>query len=201
MDPIGHFKTITEHKLLVMVHCFKIGLYKQGLLHDMSKYMPSEFLVGAKYYQGTRSPNNAEREDRGYSAAWLHHKGRNKHHFEYWIDYSLEDTDHGMGGMRMPRKYVAEMLADRIAASKVYNKGSYTRHDPLNYYLKGKAHYMIHPQTAKELEFLLRYLDKYGEEACFRYVKHCYLKKVPGTFPKKAARHVSFIRGYDRPQG
>ena len=83
-----HFKTITTHKMWVMRYCFKIGLYWQGLTHDLSKYSPSEFWQGCKYYQGYRSPNNAEREDKGYSAAWLHHKGRNKHHLEYWLDYS-----------------------------------------------------------------------------------------------------------------
>ena len=178
-DPAGHFRTITEHKKLVMEHCFKLGLYRQELLHDMSKYMPSEFLVGAKYYQGDRSPNNAEREEKGYSAAWLHHKGRNKHHFEYWIDYQIDDKDHAMGGMRMPRRYVAEMLADRIAASKVYNKDKYTRHDPLNYFLKGKDHYMMHPQTMKEIEHLLQILDEQGEDACFWYTRNVYLKKEP----------------------
>lgn len=83
-----HFKTITYHKILVMQGCFKIGLYKQGILHDLSKYSPSEFWVGVKYYQGTQSPNNAEREALGYSSAWLHHKGRNRHHYEYWLDYT-----------------------------------------------------------------------------------------------------------------
>ena len=85
-----HFRTITHHKILVMKGCFKLGLYRQGLLHDMSKYSPTEFLVGCRYYQGTRSPNNAEREAKGYSSAWLHHKGRNKHHYEYWIDYGMK---------------------------------------------------------------------------------------------------------------
>lgn len=103
-----HFCTITEHKIMVMRHCFKIGLYRQGLLHDMSKYTPTEFIPGCKYYQGYRSPNNAEREEKGYSAAWLHHKGRNKHHYEYWIDYSLGPVK-GMTGMKMPNRYVAEM--------------------------------------------------------------------------------------------
>ena len=88
-----HLKTINHHKMLVMKGCFRVGLYKQGLLHDLSKYMPSEFLVGCKYYQGDVSPNNAEREDRGYSSAWLHHKGRNKHHYEYWIDQKEKYTD------------------------------------------------------------------------------------------------------------
>ena len=90
-----HLCTILHHKNLVRAGCFKIGLYKQGLLHDMSKYTPTEFLVGCKYYQGTMSPNNAEREDKGYSAAWLHHKGRNKHHMEYWIDYGVGDGRDG----------------------------------------------------------------------------------------------------------
>ena len=85
-----HFKTITRHKIYVMKGCFRVGLYRQGLLHDLSKYSPTEFLVGCKYYQGgSRSPNNGEREATGVSLAWLHHKGRNKHHFEYWIDYGL----------------------------------------------------------------------------------------------------------------
>lgn len=175
---IGHFRTITKHKILVMKGCFRIGLYRQGLLHDLSKYSPAEFLVGCRYYQGDRSPNNAEREDYGYSSAWLHHKGRNRHHFEYWTDYSLEQNAVPMAGVRMPRKYVAEMLMDRIAASKVYNGKAYTDQDPLKYYLRGKNHYMMHPQTAKELEGLLRILDKRGEKELFRFVKTRYLKRI-----------------------
>ena len=109
MHPWLHFNTITRHKLLVMKYCFRIGLYKQGLLHDLSKYSPTEFLVGCRYYQGTRSPNNAEREDIGVSTSWLHHKGRNKHHFEHWVDYSI-DGEHVIMGAQMPRKYLAEMV-------------------------------------------------------------------------------------------
>ncbi len=108
----AHLKTITRHKLLVMRHCFRIGLYWQGLTHDLSKYSPAEFLVGAKYYQGDRSPNDAERREKGYSSAWLHHKGRNKHHLEYWIDYT-PGGDHHMGGVEMPVQYVAEMFCAR----------------------------------------------------------------------------------------
>lgn len=182
MKALAHFRTITKHKFLVMKHCFRIGLYRQGLLHDLSKYMPSEFLIGCKYYQGTRSPNNAEREVKGYSAAWLHHKGRNKHHLEYWTDYSLAQKGTAMSGVKMPRKYVAEMLMDRIAASKVYNGREYTDHDPLAYYQNGKTHYLLHPETADQLEKLLRVLDKHGEEVLFDFVKNRYLKKRSGAF-------------------
>ena len=96
-----HLKTITEHKLAVMELCFRVGLIKQGLLHDLSKYSPEEFITGIYFYQGTRSPNAAEKMVRGYSVAWLHHKGRNKHHFEYWIDYAIDPTE-GLVGMKMP---------------------------------------------------------------------------------------------------
>ena len=101
MKWLEHLKTINNHRRLVMELCFKVGLYKQGLLHDLSKYSPTEFLVGAKYYQGTRSPNAAEREEKGYSSAWLHHKGRNRHHLDYWIDYDISGES-PMTGMKMP---------------------------------------------------------------------------------------------------
>ena len=165
-----HFKTITTHKIWVMRYCFKIGLYWQGLTHDLSKYSPTEFLVGMKYYQGDRSPNNAEREDTGMSKSWMHHKGRNKHHFEYWIDYS-PDNQKGMVGCKMPARYVAEMMMDRIAASRVYNKGQYDQHMPLQYYERGKSAYMIHPETRRLLEYLLHMLDEQGEETTFAYIR------------------------------
>ncbi len=166
-----HFKTITYHKFLVMKGCFRVGLYKQGLLHDLSKYSPSEFLVGAKYYQGDRSPNNAEREAIGYSSAWLHHKGRNKHHYEYWIDYSTKEIPGGMAPAPMPVKYVVEMFMDRIAASKVYNKERYTDASPWEYYAKGKDTAPLHPKTKALLEKLLRMLAKRGEAATFTYIR------------------------------
>ncbi len=166
-----HFKTITYHKYLVMQGCFKVGLYKQGLLHDLSKYSPSEFWVGAKYYQGTRSPNAAEREDIGYSSAWLHHKGRNRHHYEYWIDYGAKTIPGGMAPVPMPVKYVVEMLMDRIAACKVYNGVKYTDSSPLEYYNMGKEKAPMHPKTRKQLEKLLNMLANRGEKATFAYIK------------------------------
>ena len=160
-----------------MHYCFKVGLYRQGLLHDLSKYSPAEFIVGAKYYQGTRSPNNAEREDIGVSTAWLHHKGRNLHHFEHWVDYSMEPGKVIMG-TKMPRRYIVEMLMDRISACRTYNRKKYTDKAPLAYWLKNKEKlWFIHPATARELEGLLRMLAKYGEEKTFWFIRHVYLKK------------------------
>lgn len=170
----SHLKTINHHKWLVMKYCFRLGLIKQGLLHDLSKYSPTEFLVGAKYYQGTCSPNNAERLDKGYTLAWLHHKGRNKHHFEYWLDYGLNGE--GIIGMPMPTKYVIEMFCDRVAASKNYNRDTYNDSFPLEYYEKGKGKYLLHPETRELLEKLLVMLAEEGEDKTFSYIKNEILK-------------------------
>ena len=107
---IGHLRTILHHKKLVRHYCFKAGLYKQGIMHDWSKYSPTEFIQGVKYYQGgKRSPNYGEKIAKGYSSAWLHHKGRNRHHFEYWIDMAI-DPHEGLQGMPMPTRYIIEMF-------------------------------------------------------------------------------------------
>ena len=171
-----HFKTITTHKIWVMRYCFKIGLYWQGLTHDLSKYSPTEFLVGMKYYQGDRSPNNAEREDTGMSKSWMHHKGRNKHHFEYWIDYGI-NCDTIIKGVPMPRRYVAEMIMDRISASRVYLGDAYTDQAPYQYLKKGIGHlWFVHPETLSQLEFLLRMLSERGEDDTLYYIRHHFLK-------------------------
>ena len=166
MKALQHFKTITYHKYLVMKGCFAVGLYRQGICHDLSKYSWTEFRVGAKYYQGNRSPNNAEREDIGYSSAWLHHKGRNR-------------------PVPMPRKYVAEMLMDRIAASKPYRGSAYKDSDPLAYYKNAKEPPFMHIQTRRQLEHLLTMLAEEGEEKTFAYVRRI-LKKG-----RRADRHSS----------
>jgi len=166
-----HFKTITHHRFLVMKGCFKVGLYKQGLCHDLSKYSPTEFLVGARYFQGNRSPNNAEREEKGYSAAWLHHKGRNKHHYEYWLDYSTRYVKGGIAPAPMPMRYIVEMLMDRVAACKIYNKEAYTQKDPLNYYLSGKDPAPLHEKTKSVLEMLLYMMAQKGEAYTYSFVK------------------------------
>ena len=171
MKWLGHLLTINHHKKLVMEHCFRLGLYRQGFLHDLSKYHPVEFFVGVKYYQGgKRSPNNAEREVRGFSSAWLRHKGRNKHHLEYWIDYSAE-PDHTMCGMKMPLHYVAEMFCDRVAASKNYLGENYTEEEPYLYFQRSKEHYILHPETEELLEQMLFMLKEQGEEETLRWIR------------------------------
>ena len=169
IHPVRHFITITNHRHKVIAHCFRAGIGFQGLWHDLSKYAPAEFFAGARYYQGNRSPNEAEREVYGYSPAWLHHKGRNKHHFEYWTDYNPKERR--VVPVKMPRRYVAEMFCDRVAASKIYRGKAYTDDYPLQYFLRGKASRQIHPETSEEIEMLLTMLAEKDEKATFSYLK------------------------------
>lgn len=164
---IGHLTTITRHKYRVTKLCFHCGLYKQGLLHDLSKYSPVEFFAGVKYFQGNRSPIDREKEVLGYSKGWLHHKGRNKHHWEYWLD----NGQNGIKAIEMPVCYVVEMFCDRVVASQVYQKDAYRDDSALNYYLNGRDHILIHPKTDKLIMKLLTHVKDYGLPDTIHHIK------------------------------
>ncbi len=202
MDFIGHFKTITHHKLLVMGYCFRVGLIRQGLMHDMSKYSPTEFLVGAKYYSGTRSPNAAEREELGYSTAWMHHKGRNRHHLEYWTDYGIKTMD--MVGQPMPTKYMVELCLDRIAACRVYHGKAYTERDALDYLEHSRDSTLMHPQTRAQVVEILTMLAEKGEKETLRYIRRVVLKNkvkyymnLPVAPVDPAEKDKTFVSGQE----
>lgn len=168
-----HLRTVIRHRREVRRNCFKVGLIRRGLLHDLSKFSPSEFIAGVKYYQGTRSPQAREREILGYSAAWLHHKGRNKHHFEYWTDV---DAHGNIVAVDMPPVYFAEMVCDRIAASKVYKGKDYNDACALEYFLGRKDNCNMNAKTAERLEYFLTLLKVKGEKVMFAELKN-YVKQ------------------------
>lgn len=176
--PIKHFITITKHRHKVIYHCKRAGILWRGLMHDLSKYSPREFIPGAKYYTGKRSPTELERERYGYSSAWLHHKGRNRHHFEYWTDYNPNTKV--VEPVKMPIVFVIEMFCDRVAASKIYQGKNYTDSHPLEYFLRGKARRKINAETSELLEKLLTMLSSEGEKKTFAYIKRD-LSKRKGT--------------------
>ncbi len=165
----GHLKTVIKHKSLVMKFCFKCGLYRQGITHDLSKFSPTEFIPGVKYYTGKRSPNELEREEKGYSAAWLHHKGRNRHHFEYWSDFK---NGIGIVPVEMPLRYAAEMCCDRIAACRTYHGKNYKQGDAYDYFINSKVvpKYM-HPNTRDLLKGWLESVRDNGENETFKRIK------------------------------
>ncbi len=167
----NHFLTITRHRHAVIRNCARAGILWQGLRHDLSKYSPVEFCEGARFWQGDRSPNDKAREVNGHSQAWMHHMGRNRHHFEYWRDYSK--VTHKMTPVEMPLRYVVEMFCDRVAASKVYMGDSYNDSKPLEYFERGRLRRGddIHPNTSALIENMLRMLSTDGEAKTFAAIR------------------------------
>lgn len=165
----GHLNTIMRHRRKVFIHCVKAGIPWRGALHDLSKYAPTEFFEGVKHFIGNRSPNEGERAEKGYSLAWMHHKGRNRHHFEYWNDYS--PVSKKIEPVKMPIVFVKEMFCDRVAASKVYQGKDYTDGHPIMYFSGGKGRRMIHPETSDLIESWLLMLSEKGEKETFSHIK------------------------------
>ena len=177
MNFIGHLKTVNHHRRLVRKGCFSVGLYWQGLTHDLSKYSFAEFWQGVKYFQGTRSPNAREREEKGYSVAWMHHKGRNKHHFEYWTD--INPNTGAYGPVEIPARYLAEMIMDRVAASKTYLGKNYRDDGALRYYQKAGETRFMHPVSSLKVRYILTLLALKGESEMVCFLRDTLLKEVP----------------------
>ena len=164
----GHLRTVMRHRREVRKLCFKCGLYWQGITHDLSKYSPVEFWSGVKYYTGTASPHLGERKIKGHSDAWLHHKGHNKHHAEYWHDIVNGKTE----PIDMPKRYFAEMLCDRVAACKIYLKDKYGKDSAWNYYDTHRDENQFSNNTREDLVYFLKRLAEYGENNTFEYLQY-----------------------------
>lgn len=163
----GHLRTVQKHRKAVRKLCFKCGLHWQGLTHDLSKYSPTEFWLGVKYYTGTASPHVGERREKGYSDAWLHHHNRNKHHAEYWVDI----IDGKSTPITMPFKYLAEMICDRVAASMIYLGDRYTDAAPLDYYLAHMEENQFDEATRTALEITLVQIRMDGLDTALETIK------------------------------
>lgn len=162
MKYVRHLITITRHKFFVMVACFRCGLIWQGLLHDMSKYSPVEFFASAKYFQGNGSPIDKEKNEHGYSVAWQHHKGKNPHHWHYWTDFE----DGKLIVLKMPPRFVIEMVCDWVGAGKAYNKGNWNLDTLKQWYAKNRDIYYLHTSTKAYIDAMMQNVksesDLYG---------------------------------------
>ncbi len=173
-----HLHTINKHRFIVFKLCCRVGIPWQGLLHDLSKYSPTEFFESIKYYtDGSESPILNCKKNNGYSKAWLHHKGRNKHHSEYWVDLAAPNKT-----PVIPFKYALEMVCDRIAASKTYKKKKYSDMSPYYYWNKNRDKEMMNKKIQGFLTEVFELLGAYGEKKVInkKYLLNIYNKHVKG---------------------
>lgn len=163
----NHFIKICIHKKWVLYYCIKAGIPIQGILHDISKFSPIEFWEGVKYYQGTSSPIDACKKEKGWSAAWLHHKGRNKHHYEYWQD----NFDNGGTPIKMPLKYKKEMLCDYLGAGKAYYGNNFTYEKEFAWWeIKNSKPLAMHPDDKEFITYWLHQIVE-NEHAAFNKLR------------------------------
>ncbi len=154
---LKHTKLVLKHKWLVFKFCTKIGIPFRGLKHDLSKFSPIEFWESIKYYNGKRSPITLCKQENGYSKAWLHHKGRNKHHAEYWYDINAPEQT-----PVIPYKYVAEMICDKLSASITYNGKDWTNSSELEYWEKEREKVKINKKVSDMLTEVFEQVAEYG---------------------------------------
>ncbi|MBQ8528566.1 MAG: catalase [Clostridia bacterium] len=166
----AHTSLVLRHKWGVLRNCAKCGLIWRGLVHDLSKFTPSEFFESVRYYQGNRSPIGACRRDRGYSLAWLHHKGRNKHHLEYWYDGECKEQP------LMPYKYAVECVCDKLAATRTYAGKSYSSSLPLEHWRRYGCKVAANEKTLRFLDEIFIDVEAHGEDyvLCKKYMKAKY---------------------------
>lgn len=156
---LKHTRVVLRHKIYVMRECFKIGLYWQGFVHDLSKFGITEFFASAQYFQGDKTID-VEKKKAKYDYAWLHHMGHNKHHWQYWIDYN-----HGsLSIIRMPPKYLAEMLCDWIGAGKAYNESVWTPETFTTWVVTNIPNMHLHVDTRNYIFEVLKNIEEMGEE-------------------------------------
>lgn len=176
---------LVKHKYYVYIYGRQLGLGKiQLLLHDLSKFMPIEFIPYADQFYGTkRNPKFME--------AWLHHQNVNKHHWEYWIRRHLRKTNLKMWvAEEMPDKYIKELIADWLAASKVY-EGVYPEKHKWQYINDNFEKMVFHPKTRIKILEMLYELDLIDLDENYKIVipEEKPIEEEPPKFtPKKTRR-------------
>lgn len=157
-----HWKTVRTHRKWVRHYCRLAGIRWRGWKHDLSKYSPIEFFESARYWSGFSSPINEAKKVQGYSRAWLHHRGRNTHHWAYWTDNFSE----GLTVYCMPKNDFVEMVCDFLGAGHAYNDHfSYSRERSWWLEDREKGCKAMHPANKQMLDIIFSDLE-YAENHC-----------------------------------
>jgi len=166
MRYLVHLKNILLHKYYVFFACLKlkVPLYL-AIFHDISKFKLSEFIPYAKYYYN-KDGSHADVKDKhgeleytkeanNIKVAWLYHSHTNRHHWNYWITIR---SDGLIYPNIIPDKYIKEMVADWIGASKAYNLNIKV----IDWYNKEKENLILHQDTRTKIEKILQILEYNG---------------------------------------
>ena len=164
MKYLKYLKYLIKHKWYVMLECFNEGLFWKGIIHDWSKFLPSEFFPYVNYFYGKKSkghiPNEGyykptKTDDDKFDFAWLLHQKRNRHHWQFWL---LPEDNGGTKILEIPYPYLKEMICDWIGAGKAqgYLSPPGDRYFETNiWYNKNKDKITLHPRARLRAEKIL----------------------------------------------
>jgi hypothetical protein len=155
----SHLKYTIRHKYHVMVACTKEGMILRGILHDLSKFTPSEFTGYANFFfnpDGSRKEDldaNSEEIKRAFGDAFLHHQTSNAHHWQYWIKRTNGHTVVNP----MPADIAAEMICDWIGAARA----NYQNEPgiPLPWYKQNRSRILLHTDTRNYIEMKIGFRE------------------------------------------
>lgn len=160
MKYLRYLSYVLRHKWFVLIECCRLGIIWRGIVHDLSKFRPSEFFPYAEHFFGQGIGISTGRDKTGYynsaevgktvfQIAWLHHQHRNPHHWQYWVQ--VPDARGFPTYFEMPDTYRKEMLADWRGAGRAQGKGD----DVVEWYTKNKDRMRIPPATTEWIEIQL----------------------------------------------
>jgi hypothetical protein len=142
----NYFKYIIEHKWNVGIECLKMGMPIHAITHDLSKFLPSEFIPYAKYFYETDKATNYDKKtenDKNFQSGWCYHQKRNKHHWNYWV--SVTRKSNAQLPIEMPRRHVRQMIADWRGMSRKFG-GTWQK-----YYAENKQEMILHEETKRQI--------------------------------------------------
>lgn len=160
---LAYLRYVLRHKLYVFQECLKYGLVWQGITHDWSKFLPSEWIPYTQYFYGEHrwetvndingiffSLGASEKDTKAYwkerfNEAWNHHQKRQPHHWQYWV---LLNDSGSVEVLPMPDEYRKEMLADWRGAGRAINGVDETA----TWYAANKDKMQLHPDTRRWVE-------------------------------------------------
>ena len=146
---IQYLKYLLEHKKNVFIECVKSGHFIHAITHDLSKFLPSEFVSYAKFFYSknrTKTYKTSDEIDENFLKGWCFHQKRNKHHWNYWVCLTRKDE---IEPVPMPRKYIKQMILDWKAMGRKFGD------TPKGYYEKNKKDFIMHKDTIRILEDLI----------------------------------------------
>lgn len=123
-----YFLYVVRHKWYVMMMCFRFKLYWRGIVHDMSKFLPSEFIPYANYFGCLQDVSKGSPTDIKFQKAWKLHYNRNDHHPEGWFrhraSYLYDYMSPPFDLKDMSDSDLLEMIADWYGAGAAQGKRS-----------------------------------------------------------------------------